>query len=253
MYSMNAARLLFVREWQRFLIEPSRIVGVLIQPLLFWLIMGAGLSPVFKMEGSADLSYADFFFPGMLALLTLFCSLFTTMTLIEDRNAGLMHGFLVAPCSRKSLVLGKIAGVCSIGFCQGLLVTLIGAALGLLLVDASFGLLIIVLILGNLFLAGLGFFIAWGTNSTSAYHVLMSAVLMPMWILSGAVFPLKNTWMQYVSYVNPMSWFVGGLHQALFQSGNGVVLYPFSITLTLLIVGTVIVLFAAMWVCEKSR
>jgi len=99
---------LTVREVVRFLRQRTRLVGALGQPFLFWILFGAGLQGSFR--GPGDMSYQEYFFPGIAVLIVLFTSIFSTITIIEDRREGFLQGVLVAPIPRLALVLGKLCG-----------------------------------------------------------------------------------------------------------------------------------------------
>ncbi len=106
---MNAAWILAHREVLRFLRQPTRLFGSLAQPLMFWFFMGSGFAGSFSAGGSSQ-NYAEFFYPGIVLMLLLFAAIFSTITLIEDRNAGFLQGVLVAPVSRLNVALGKLFG-----------------------------------------------------------------------------------------------------------------------------------------------
>ena len=96
----------------------SRVVGALVQPLIFWLVIGAGMAAQFRMPGADGVGYVQYFYPGIVMLVVLFTSIFTTMSVIEDRHKGFLQAVLVAPASRAALVLGKTLGGVAIALVQ---------------------------------------------------------------------------------------------------------------------------------------
>ncbi len=205
---------LFVREWLKMTKEPSRLMGIVAQPLLFWIVIGGGFMPSFRIAENSSLGYQDFFFVGVVAMVVLFSAIFGTITLIDDKASGFMQAVLVAPGSRWALVLGKISGVASVAVLQALLIVGVGAALGVSLSEAAWLQVFGFLALGAIALGGMGFVFAWGTSSSAAYHALMGIVMIPMWIVSGGMFPPDTPWMQWIVLVNPVAWLVAGLRAA---------------------------------------
>lgn len=203
--NVNTATTLTRRELIRMFRTPTRVIGIISQPLIFWFILGTGFSSTFSAGG---MDYATYFFPGILALVLLFTAIFSTITLIEDKEAGLLQSFLAGPGSRTSIVVGKVAGVAIIALLQMALMLLILPLSGIGVGSINWFSLFATSLIGAWGLGALGFFFAWGTGSSAAYHALMSMVLIPMWILSGAVFPLHARWMEVIAAINPMAWLV---------------------------------------------
>ena len=110
---------LALRELVRFFRQRTRIVGALGQPIIFWVLFGAGLQSSFR--GPADLSYQEYFFPGVAVMIVMFTAIFSTISIIEDRREGFLQGVLVAPVSRAALVLGKVCGGTVLAVLQAML------------------------------------------------------------------------------------------------------------------------------------
>ena len=214
---------LTIRELQRFLRQRSRLLGALATPIVFWVLIGAGLGRSFStdlMGGSA--SYLEYFFPGTFALIILFTAIFSSMGLIEDRNEGFLQAVLVSPASRSSIALGKIIGCTVLAVIQGALFLALAPLAGL-----SLGISQVLLTLGAaailaFALAGLGFMAAWKLNSIQGFHAIMNLVLIPMWILSGAMFPAEGAsgWMQVMLKFNPLTYGVALLRHAMYPDGT---------------------------------
>lgn len=211
-----AALTLCQRELVRFIRQPNRVFGAIGQPILFWVLFGAGLGPTFRMPGQPEsLSYREYFFPGTLVLILLFTAIFTTISVIEDRREGFLQSVLVAPIARWSMVLGKLMGGTLIALAQGMVFLLLGLTLGL---NLSAPLLAAVMLFSFVLafaLTGLGFVLAWRMDSTQGFHAVMSVLLLPMWLLSGAFFPASG-WLGWLMAVNPLTYGVAGLRQLLY-------------------------------------
>ena len=104
------------RDVKRFVREKSRVAGALLQPLIFWLVIGSGMSGTFVLPSARGMNYLEYFFPGVLVMVVLFTAIFTTMSVIEDRHSGFLQAVLVAPGSRASVVLGKCLGSATVAF-----------------------------------------------------------------------------------------------------------------------------------------
>ena len=215
---MLAALSLAQREIVRFLRQRSRIVGAMAPPLLFWFLIGSGLGESFNPgTGTGASKSLQFLFPGTLLLIMLFTAIFSTISVIEDRREGFLQSVLVAPGSRGGLVLGKMLGGTALALVQVLLVLGIGALAGLQVAPVAFLFSAGVLFVIAFGFTGLGFLIAWKLDSTQGFHAIMNLLLMPMWILSGALFPPEGApgWLRVVMLVNPMSHALSALRRAL--------------------------------------
>jgi ABC-2 type transport system permease protein len=216
------------RELVRFFRQRTRVVGALGQPFIFWILFGAGLGGTFRAPAwaPAGMSYQEYFLPGVAVLIVLFTAIFSTISIIEDRREGFLQAVLVAPLPRASLVLGKVAGGTLLAVIQAALFLLLGPALWLvgLSPHMSFSLSVVdvaaiagFLVLQGFALTSLGYVMAWPLDSTQGYHALMSVLLMPMWLLSGAFFPVPDSgWLAWVMRINPLTYGVVGLQRILF-------------------------------------
>ena len=196
---------LWQRELVRFWRQKSRVLGVVASPLVFWLLIGSG---------SGDLGR---FFAGALVLTVLFSAIFSTISIIEDRREGFLLSMLVSPASRTSLVLGKILGAATLAWIQGLIflafAPLAGVSIGIGDVLATIGAVFLV----SFTLTGLGFVIAWRMSSTSGFHAIMNLLLVPMWMVSGSLFPMATAHgaIRAIMWANPMTYSVSLLNGLL--------------------------------------
>jgi ABC-2 type transport system permease protein len=210
---------LWWREVVRFYRQRARVVGVIASPLLFWIVIGSGFGSSFRSNGAAGgQHYLDFFFPGALTMIVLFTSIFTMMSVIEDRKEGFLLSVLVAPVSRSVIVLGKVLGGATLSTLQGLIFLVFAPALGVRFTFASFGLTVLVIFLVAFSLTALGFIIAWPMDSTQAFHAIINLFLIPLWLLSGSLFPLSGAsfWLRAVMLINPLTYGTEALRSLLF-------------------------------------
>ncbi len=194
------------RECLHFIRQPLRVIGSIAQPLLFWAFLGAGFSASFRAPGMEHISYLEYFYPGVMVMMALFASVFASMSVIEDRQAGFLQGVLVSPVPRICILLGKTAGGMAIALLQTILFLAAAPALGLFPDAGAVVLLLIGLVLMAAGFSALGFILAWEMRSTSSFHAVMMVFLMPLWLLSGALFPLDNApfWLHEVMMINPV-------------------------------------------------
>jgi len=197
---------LAARELLRFARQKSRVIGGIAQPLLIWGFLGAGFSASFRPQGH-QVGYATYVFPGILMLMLLFSSVFSAITLIEDRDRGFLQGVLAAPLPRSAIVLGKVGGGAILALLQSAILLAVAPLVGAPFAPQGLLLALPVLALGALGFAATGFAVAWSMRSTSGFHAIMMVVLMPAWMLSGALFPAEGvpTWLAWTMAVNPLT------------------------------------------------
>ncbi len=209
---------LWRRDMIHLLRERSRWLGVVVQPLLFWGLIGSGLAGAFALPTAEGLGYLEYLFPGILAMVVLFTAVFATMSVIEDRQQGFLQQVMVGPGSRAALVLGKTAGVTTMALIQAGLCLLAAPLAGLSLAAVDWPSLALALVLGCIGLTAINFTLAWLVDSTAGYHGILSIVLLPLWIVSGAMFPAASglPWLEPVMRANPMTYLVDALRHSLY-------------------------------------
>ena len=259
-----AARSLCWREIVRFFRQKNRVIGALGQPILFWLLFGTGLSGSFRMspEGENGQSFLEYYFPGTLVLILLFTAIFATISIIEDRREGFLQSVLVAPVPRWSMVLGKVLGGSLIALMQGVVFLLLAAVFQLTLDVQTVVLLVLLLFLSALALTSLGFVLAWRMESTQGFHAIMNLLLMPMWLLSGAFFPVPPldgtiAWNQFALHwcmrINPVTYCVAGVRRLLYDEAALLGMWTPSSEICWLVTGCFagIMFAAACWIAGK--
>ncbi|HVN85108.1 MAG TPA: ABC transporter permease [Candidatus Binatia bacterium] len=217
---------LWRREMVRFVRQRSRVTGALLQPLVFWLLLGGGLNASFRPAGSGDgLSYVAYFYPGMIALVLLFTAIFSTISTVEDRNAGFLQGVLVAPVPRWAVVLGQALGGATLAVAQGALCLLMAPLVGIALSPASVVATIVVMTIVAVGLTSLGLVIAWRMESTQGFHAIMNLILIPIWLLSGAFFPATGAPapLKILMTLDPLTYGMAALRRTLYLADPGVV------------------------------
>ena len=209
---------LWWRDIVRFFRQPSRVIGALGTPLVLWLLIGSGFGGSFRAAaGRADTGYLEYFFPGTMMMILLFSSIFSSMSVIEDRHEGFLLSALVAPISRLSLVLGKVLGGATLALFQGTAFALLAPLAGLSLGSIPWLSLLGVSFLIAVTLNSLGFVLAWQLDSIQGFHAIMNLLLVPMWVLSGALFPSSGAsiWIRWIMRINPLTYGMAGLRQLL--------------------------------------
>jgi daunorubicin resistance ABC transporter membrane protein len=219
-YDVATARVLARRDLVRFFRQPSRLVGALGQPVIFWLLIGGGFSGSFRMPG-ADVPYLAYFYPGVVVMVVLFASIFTTASVIEDRHRGFLQTVQAAPGSRAALVVGKSLGSSGVALTQASLFLALAPAAGFPLSGVDWPLLAAALVLAALALAALGFAVAWGLDHVQGYHAIQMTVLVPLWVLSGAMFPPPDghPLLATALRANPLAHAVSAVRRALAGAG----------------------------------
>jgi ABC-2 type transport system permease protein len=212
---------LWLREIVRFYRQRTSVVGVIASPIVFWLVIGSGFGTSFRSGG--DQHYLNYFYPGALIMIVLFTSIFTMMSVIEDRKEGFLLSVLVAPVSRSAIVLGKVLGGTTLSTIQGLVFLAFAPLAGVHLTFVSFALVVITVFLVSFALTALGFAIAWPMDSTQAFHAIINLFLIPLWLLSGALFPLSgaSAWLRVLMQINPLTYGVEALRQVLYPATDG--------------------------------
>lgn len=214
---------LTVREFQRFVRQRSRILGALGTPIVFWLLIGSGLGRSFTSnQVGPEGSFLEYFFPGTFTLVILFTAIFSAISLIEDRHEGFLQGVLVAPAPRWAIALGKIFGSTALATFQAALFLALAPLAGVPLTWSQVPSVLAATVLVAFALGGLGFAVAWKIDSVQGFHSIMNLVLIPMWILSGALFPAEGAsrWLAVLLKFNPLSYGVAAVRLALYSPGH---------------------------------
>jgi ABC-2 type transport system permease protein len=211
---------LWLREVKRYLRDRLRIVSGAVSPVLWLFIFGTGI----RFAGAiGDLNYQQYLFPGIVGQTLLFTSMFIGISVIWDREFGFMKEILVAPVSKASIFFGKMLGDSTDALIQGIIVLLLGTVLGILENLTMFLQLLPIMVLMTFGFVSLGLTIASFIQNLESYGVVVSFVNMPLFFLSGALFPVRGEyvpeWLQTASTFNPLTYGIDALRQIALGQG----------------------------------
>lgn len=213
---IHVVYVMWLRQIKRYWRSKSRLIGSLGQSILFLVAFGFGFSPVFAKAGGVD--YMQFLAPGIIAMSILFTSMFTGIEVVWDRKFGFLKETLVAPIPRTSIMVGRTLGGATIGVAQGLVVFAITLLLGFRPDSwAALPTALVFMFLMATLLTAFGTAIASKIEDMQAFPMIMNFIIMPMFFLSGALFPLEDLppVMNYVIQLNPLTYGVDGLRGSL--------------------------------------
>jgi len=218
---MQAIYILWLRELKRYTRSRAQIIASLGQPLLYLLVLGFGLGPVFQKAGNG--SYLQFMAPGVIGMTVLFSSVFSGIALLWDRQFGFLKETLVAPVPRLQIMIGRTCGAATTAMIQGLLVTVVTLIAGFRPVNLAMvplGLLFLALV--AVVFSGLGTAIGSSMKDMQAFPLVMNFLMLPIFFLSGALFPLTNLpkALNIVTSLDPLAYCVDGLRSALIAQSH---------------------------------
>ena len=215
----RAIKVVWRRELIRFRRDRLRMVTSLMQPLLFLFVLGTGLSSLMGGTGAAsDVNVRTFLFPGVLTLAVLFTAVFSAGSIVWDREFGFLREMLVAPVGRWAIVVGKCVGGATVATFQGLVLLALAG-----LVGVPYNPLMIILVVAELMLIALmitafGVMVAARIKTFQAFMAMTQVLMLPMFFLSGALFPLNNlpTWLTILTHINPLTYAVDLVRRTIF-------------------------------------
>lgn len=249
MAALRGIYIIWLRDILRFWRNKLRLFVSFVQPMLFLFILGSGLASSFKPMGSST-SFVKFMYPGIICMIVLFSSIFSAMSIVWDREFGFLKEVLAAPIPRTSVVIGKILGGSTTAMIQGLLMILLAPAIGIKFgTDFSFLSLIKVIlfmILIALSLTSLGILIASRITKMESFMVVMNLIVMPLFFLSGAMFPLKGLpkWMDVLTKINPLTYGVDSLRYFIIRQQVYSTLHNFTIITIFCLLMIILAIFA---------
>ncbi len=239
----DAIYVITLRDLKRFSREKPRIVGSVAMPALWLIVMGTGLNTIFR-AGTG--TYTQFMFPGIVAMTTLFTSVFSSTSVIWDKQFGFMKEILVAPVPRTSIALGKALSGSLQALVQVAIMLFFSPFIGLSLSPLMIGKVFAIAFLISFSLTSLGLFFAAIIESHEGFNVIINFIVMPMFFLSGALFPIENlpAWLTVIVHLDPLTYGVDLLRGAIIGLNvyptyvDGVVLLFFAAVMTLLAVAS---------------
>lgn len=218
---MTAIYMLWLRQLKRYFRSRARIVASLGQPLLFLLALGFGLGPIFQRAGQGD--YIQFLAPGVIGMTVLFTAIFSGIELIWDRQFGFLKETLVAPVPRTLIMIGRTLGGATVALLQGFIVVIICFIAGFRVHHVSaIPIALVVMALIAIMFTALGTAIASVLSDFQGFQLVMNFLVMPIFFLSGALFPLAGLPMvlNILATIDPLSYGVDGLRASLSGAGH---------------------------------
>jgi len=210
--SAQAIYVLWLRDMKWFLRAKARIISTIVMPFLWLAILGMGLGAVTQIPGVGN--YIDFLAPGIVAMAILFNATMTGVSVLWDRQFGFLKEILVAPVSRISIMLGRTFGGTTTSIIQGVMLLLVAGLIGAKMPGpAGFLLALLFMIVLAIGFVGLGLAIASRITDPVAFPLVINFLIMPLFFLSGAIFPLGMApeWLRVIAYIDPVAYGVDGL------------------------------------------
>ncbi len=239
----NAIYVIVAREFKKFVRERSRLVSAIARPLVWLFLVGAGMS---RLVPPVDgVSYMQFIFPGILGMTILFSAMFSSISIIWDKEFGFMKEILVAPVSRLSIVIGKALSGSIISTIQAVIVLLLFPLLGLKLGAADIIGAVIICVLVSFSVSAFGIVIATFYESYESFSAIMNFIIMPMFFLSGAMYPIKllPEALRFAAKLNPLTYGVDALKHVISPLAHGPMSPDFSIVTDLAVIVALSVIF----------
>src|SRR5438067_786609 len=216
---LKGAYTIWYRDVIRFGRDRVRMLAALGQPMLYLFVFGTGLAPAMSTATGGALDFRQFMFPGILAMAVLFTSMFSAISIVWDREFGFLKEVMVAPVSRTAVALGKVAGGATVAMFQGVVALLLAPVVGVKLSIEQIAAIVGLMLLLATVMTSFGILIAARQKSMEGFQMMMNFLLMAMFFLSGAFFPLRGVplWMAWLSTIDPVTYGVDSLRQAVLK------------------------------------
>jgi ABC-2 type transport system permease protein len=207
-----------LREFKKFFREKSRLLGTLARPVLWLFVVGNGMSALIRPQ--VGFSYLQFIFPGMIGMTILFASIFSSISIVWDREFGFMKEMLVAPISRLSIVIGKAISGTAISVAQAVIILILIPFLGIRLTSMQFAAVVAVSILVSFCITSIGILIAARLTSFDGFNIIMNFLVMPMFFLSGAMYPVSSMppTLRQLTHINPLTYGIDAFKHVLLRN-----------------------------------
>ena len=217
-HDLRAMKIVLHRELLRFWHDRMRMIAGLLQPVLWLLVMGTGLSTLLR-TGGGDVDLKTFIFPGVLAMSVMFTAMFSAGSIVWDREFGFLREMLVAPVSRSAIVVGKCLGGAVVATGQGTVILVLAGLAGVPYDPVLMLTLLGEMFLGAFALTGFGVMMAARIKSMQSFFTLMQMAMMPMLFLSGALYPLSGlpAWLSVLTRLNPLTYAIEPMRHAVFS------------------------------------
>ncbi len=244
---MSAIYILWLRQLKRYVRSRARIIGSVGQPLLFLVALGFGFGPIYRRAGGGD--YIQFLAPGIIAMTILFTAVFTGVEVLWDKQFGFLKETLVAPVSRVRIVFGRTLGGATVATLQGAIVLVIALVAGFRPALATLPAAILFAGLTGLLFTAMGTAIASVIEDMQGFQLIMNFLVMPLFFLSGALFPLNGLprGITVIATVDPLAYGVDGLRWALIGQAH----FPLALDLGVLAGITILLLAVGAWLFTR--
>jgi ABC-2 type transport system permease protein len=228
-----------IREFIKFFREKSRLLGTLARPVLWLFVVGNGMGSLIRPQ--AGFSYLQFIFPGMIGMTILFSSIFSSISIVWDREFGFMKEMLVAPISRLSIVVGKAISGTFISVAQAVIILVLIPFLGIHLTLMQFVEIVAVAVLVSFCITSMGILIAARLTSFDGFNIIMNFLVMPMLFLSGAMYPVTAmpAALRQLTMLNPLTYGIDAFKHVLLRNGIPPLGPEFPLSLDLAVVAAV--------------
>ncbi|MFB4285374.1 ABC transporter permease [Nonomuraea sp. MTCD27] len=220
-HDLRAVKVVLHREMLRFVNDRTRMLSMLMQPVLWLFVMGTGLGSL--VQGSIPgVDYRTFMYPGMISMTVIMTGMFSAGSIVWDREFGFLREMLVAPVSRGAIVIGKCLGGAIVATGQGVVILAMAGLVGVPYSPTLFATLLAEMFLAAFTITAFGVMLAARMKNMQTFFGLMQMAIMPMMFLSGAMFPLANlpSWLHVLTVVNPMTYAVDPMREAVFSHLN---------------------------------
>lgn len=214
---------IWLRDLKRFFRDKPRIIGSIAQPTIYLFILGSGLANSFKIFGSIrGEDFLHFMYPGIIGMTILFSSLFSAVSIIWDREFGFLKEVLVSPISRTSIVIGKTLGGSTVALIQGSIILIFSPILKIPFTFTSFLKLLPIMFITAIAISSFGIALASRLQTIQSFQVITNFILLPMFFLSGAMFPLINVpkWMTIAAKINPLSYGIDAMRYVILKDST---------------------------------
>lgn len=253
MLTYKAIYVITLREFKRFFRQKGRLVVTAARPLIWLFIVGSGFTMLIDTD---EVEYIQFILPGIVGMTILFSSIFSTISVVWDREFGFLREMLVSPVSRVTIVFGKLLSGTTLSVFQGAVLLLIAPFLGLGVGVLDFLAMFVLMALVALAITALGLFVASFLTSLEGFNVIMNFIVLPMFFLSGALYPVGSLppYIKVFAYINPLCYGVDSFkHVLLPGTGQLAPEFPMLLDVAFVSVFAAVFTFASAFVFERRK
>ncbi|MCX5751986.1 MAG: ABC transporter permease [Candidatus Saganbacteria bacterium] len=259
MVELRAIYILWLREMKKLSRAKERIIGSIAMPIMFLIFLGFGFSKASIPGLSHNITYIQFLVPGMIGMNMLFGSMFSGISVLWDKEFGFLKEIMVAPVSRVSIALGRIAGGATTGIVQGTLLFAVSFFFGFSMAPGfsffriilGFLLMLIFMVMISLTFISLGLSFASNMRDAQGFELIINFVMFPLFFLSGAVAPISNLpgWVRVLAYANPLTYAVDGIRGALVRAS----MFPIWFDLGICLIFALLMVAIASFFFDRSE